>query len=162
MNSPLDEVIARAKKLAREHDGAGAMLLANELISRLPQEMKAWLLRGYLNELDNNWIEACANLTRAIELNSLEPHLFYTRGRYQFQTGNREAALADFSEGLRLCDFYKNDYYREELYFWRAETLIRLGRRREALEDLSRVGDEFTSWTDKLRTKHDLLEDCTF
>lgn len=161
MRSTLDEVIAKAKKLAREHDSAGAMSLANELTSKHPQEMKVWLLLGYLNELENNYIAACANLTRAIELNSMEPHLFYSRGRYQFQMGNSDAALVDFSKGLDLCDFYKNDYYREELHFWRAETLIRLGRKLEALNDLSMVGDEFTSWTDKLRTKRDLLEDCT-
>ena len=101
-----------------------------------------------------------ADLTRAIELDSREPHLFYTRGRNRFQLGDNAAAVEDFVSGLELSDQLKNDYYREELHFWRAEALIRLGKMDETLQDLSHVRDDHRAWTYQLRTKRDLLRDC--
>jgi hypothetical protein len=63
---------------------------------------------------------------------------------------------------LEVCERYKNDAYREELHFWRAEALLRLGKKQEALTDLAHVYDnDFASWTYKLRTKADLLADCS-
>jgi len=161
MNSILDSVIANAKDLARRHDYEGAMLLANELIGQHPNEMDVWLLRSYLHELEEDYVEATTDLSRAIELNSMEPHLYYNRGRYQFQLEDYTSAVQDFSKALELCDMYNNDYYREELYFWRAEVLLRLDKQNDALADLSKVRDDFASWTYKLRTKHDLLRDCS-
>ena len=122
--------------------------------------MQVWLLRGYLHERTDNHVAATADLTHAIELDSREPHLFYTRGRNRFQLGDNAGAIEDFDSGLELCDRLENDYYREELHFWRAEALIRLGRTEEALQNLSHVRDDHRAWTYQLRTKLDLLRDC--
>jgi tetratricopeptide (TPR) repeat protein len=160
VTSELDNLIAKAKKLARNRDEEAAMTLANELVAHYPNEMKVWLLRGYLHELGNDYTGAVADLTRAIEINAMEPHLFFTRGANRFALGDDQSAIDDFTEGLDLCDLHKNDYYRETLHFWRAEALLRLGKKHEALADLARVHDGFRFWTYKLRTKADLLDDC--
>ncbi len=160
MEATLESRILRAKELARSGDADGAAQLADELIAAHPQEMQVWLLRGNLHELGDNHAAATADLTRAIELNSGEPHLFYTRGRYRFQLGNNAGAVEDFDSGLELCDRLENDYYRGELHFWRAEALIRLGEMQKALQDLSHVRDDHRAWTYQLRTKQDLLRDC--
>ncbi len=156
-----DETIAKAKQLARAGDGPAAIALADEAINRYPHKIDGWMVRGFVHELEDEYESAAADMTRAIELNSLEPHLYYSRGRYFFHLGDDRNAADDFSQGLRLSKFHNNDYYREELLFWRAEAFLRLGKKKEALEDLATVSDDFTSWTFKLRTKQDLLRDCS-
>jgi tetratricopeptide (TPR) repeat protein len=160
MSSELDQVVARAHQLVKEKKRGDAMSLANQAVEEYRDEMEAWLLRGYLHELSQDYVNAADDLTRAIELNSKEPHLYYTLGRYHFQLRNINAAIEDFSKALDLCDFYKNDYYRDELFFWRAEALLRLGNKNAALKDLENLRDDFTSWTYALRTKRDLITDC--
>jgi tetratricopeptide (TPR) repeat protein len=160
MDATLEQEILRAKELARSGDADGAAQLADELVGAHPDAIQVWLLRGYLHERTENHIAAAADLTRAIELESGEPHLFYTRGRSRFQLGDDAGAVEDFDLGLELCDRLENDHYREELHFWRAEALIRLGKIHEALQGLSRVHDDYRTWTNRLRTKRDLLKDC--
>jgi tetratricopeptide (TPR) repeat protein len=160
MDAKLEQEIMKAKELAKCGDADGAAQLAEVLIAAHPEEMRVWLLRGYLHESTDNHAGAVADLTHAIELNSNEPHLFYTRGRNRFLLGNVEGAVEDFALVLELCDRLESNYYREELYFWRAEALFRLGKMEEALENLSLVHDDYRTWTNQLRTKSDLLKDC--
>jgi tetratricopeptide (TPR) repeat protein len=160
MSPDMSAIILKAKELARADDEVGAMLLADQLIAQHPEEMEAWLLRGYLYERQGNHALAAADLTCAIDLNSSEPHLFYSRGRFRFQLGEDESAVEDFGSALELCDSLKNDYYREELHFWRAEALLRIGKKNQALKDLSMVSDRYQTWTYALRSKLDLVRDC--
>jgi tetratricopeptide (TPR) repeat protein len=157
----LDDLISKAKELERLGEDESAMQLANDLVAQYSSEMKVWLLRGHLHALNRNFTDAVVDLTRAIEINSKEPHLFFTRGMDRFALGDNAPATEDFTKALDLCDLYNNDYYRETLHFWRAEALLRLGKKREALADLARVPDTFSFWTYKLRTKSDLLADCS-
>ena len=136
------------------------MSLADTLVARYPNEMEAWSLRGHLHARNHNYLEAIANVTRAIDVNLLEPSLFFDRGRYELALGKQESAAKDFSKGLELCDQHNDSYYRESLHFFRAEALIRLGRKREAVEDLAHVRADFKMWIDRLRSKADLLADC--
>jgi predicted Zn-dependent protease len=79
---------SQGEGLARSGDVDGAAQLADELIGAHPNSMQVWLLRGHLHERTDNHIAAATDLTRAIELESGEPHLFYTRGRMRFQLGD--------------------------------------------------------------------------
>lgn len=160
MNSELEGSITKAKQMARNQNVPGAMVLANEMLKEHPDEMEIWTLRGYLHELNEEFVQAKADLTRAIELNRLEPHLFYSRGRFAYQLDELREAAQDFSNGLDLCDLHKNQYYRDELLFWRAATLLKLGDKEGSLQDLERLPDDFTSWTDRPQSKHDLVAAC--
>ena len=107
MNATLEKKVRRAKELAQAGEADDAAQLADELIAEHPGEMQLWLLRGYLNERVGNHAAAADNLTRAIELTSLEPHLFFTRGRYRFQLCDdvgavevRESVAAAQVEGI--------------------------------------------------------------
>jgi len=155
-----DEIIFKVKQLDKSGRDQEAMSLANELVARHSDKAQAWLLRGHLHALGKDYAGASADLTRAIEINALEPHFFLSRGKYRFLGGENALAVEDFSKGLELSDYHRNDYYRETLYFWRAEALLKLGRRSEALSDLAHVRDDFRFWTYELRTKADLLSDC--
>jgi len=86
--------------------------------------------------------------------------LFINRGADQFALGDNGSSINDFTRGLDLCELYTSNDYRETLLFWRAEALLKLGRKQEALADLAYVSEDFRFWTDKLRTKGDLLADC--
>jgi tetratricopeptide (TPR) repeat protein len=160
MEFTLEEAIARTNELARSRKLEDAFSIAADLLKRFPNEMRVWLLRGYLHSLTGEYSAATADLSRAIELNSMEPHLFYSRGTYLFQMGDDTSAIEDFTKALELCDYYKDDYYREELHFWRAEASLRTGRKLDALKDLASVRSDFVSWTYALRTKGDLLSDA--
>ncbi len=160
MSSELEESIAKAKKMARNQNVPEAMVLANELLTKHPDEMEIWMLRGYLHELKEEYEQAKADLTRAIELNGLEPHLFYSRGRFAYQLDQLHEAAQDFSKGLDLCDLHKNQYYRDELLFWRAATLLKLGNKQGSLQDLEKLPDDFSSWTDRPQSKQDLVAAC--
>ena len=160
MSSALEVSIAKAKKMARNNDVPGAMVVANRMLSEYPDQIEVWMLQGYLHELNEEYEQAKADITRAIELNELEPHLFYSRGRLLYQLGKLREAVQDFGKGLDLCDYHKNDYYRHELLFWRAATLLKLGDKKGSLDDLSRLPDDFSSWTDRSQTKQDLVAAC--
>ena len=160
MSRTLDDLIAKAKQLEKNGDEQGAMSLAEQLLASHMNDIRVWLLHAHLHALSRNYIDAVADMSRAIEINVLEPHLFFTRGTYRFALGEDKLAVEDFTEGLRLCDYHKNDYYRDTMYFWRAEALLKLGKKVEALSDLASVPDDFQFWTDKLRTKADLIADC--
>jgi tetratricopeptide (TPR) repeat protein len=172
MTPNVDSLILKAKELARKDDFEGSMSLANELAERFLNETRVWSLRGYLHGRNRNYTQAVADLTRAIEINAEEStklgpdtgvltsvDLFFNRGADRFALGDDESAVDDFTRGLELCDQLNSDDYRETLHFWRAEALLRLGKKSEALSDLARVTDGFTFWTYKLRTKADLLTD---
>jgi tetratricopeptide (TPR) repeat protein len=161
MPEKLNNLISRAKELVKAKDSRQAMSLANELVKRYSNEAKTWALRGHIHALNSEYIEAASDLTRAININPTEIYYFYSRGRYRFAIHDNKSAVEDFTKGLDLCDLHKKNDFREELHFWRAETLLRLGKKTEALSDLDQVPeDDYTSWTDRLRTKAELLADC--
>lgn len=161
MSEELNNLISRAKELIKDKDSEKAMSLANELVKGYSNEAKVWALRGHVHALNSEYVEAASDLTQAINLNPIEIYYFYSRGRYRFAIHDNNSAVDDFTKGLNLCDLHKKDDFREELHFWRAETFLRLGKKTEALSDLDHVPeDDYTSWTDRLRTKAGLVADC--
>jgi|ERR1017187_8162364 tetratricopeptide (TPR) repeat protein len=160
MSDLLGNLISRARQLAKAGEMQEAHSLAAELTRLYPSLCEAWVLGAYLHALDQDYVSAVAVLSEAINLNSLEPGLFFHRGRNEIKLGQDRAALDDFSRGLDLCDQFDNDYYRETLLFMRAEALLRLGRKAEARADLARVRDGFTIWTYRLVSKEALLGEC--
>jgi tetratricopeptide (TPR) repeat protein len=161
MPEKLDERISRVKELIKNKDGEKAMSLASELVMQYSNEAQVWALRGHIHALNSEYTEAASDLTQAININPHEIYYFYSRGRYRFAIHDNRSAVDDFTNGLNLSDLHQKDDLREELHFWRAETLLRLGKKTEALSDLEHVPeDDYTSWTDRLRTKTQLEEDC--
>jgi len=172
MSKDMSNLIAKAEQMARSDDNEAAMSLANELVARYPDELRVWSLRAHLHGRNRNYSEAVADFTHAIEINAKEPELgldkgiltaidlLFNRGADRFALGDHQLAIDDFSKGLTLCNRYNSDDYRETLHFWRAEALLKLGKKAEARSDLAHVSDDFRFWTFKLRTKADLLTDC--
>lgn len=160
MTKNLDELISKAKSLVRDGDEAAAFEYADQIVEEYPNNPKSWMLRGYLNERSGNLQSALRDAERVVALGANGPREFYTRGRYHFQLGHNTAAVEDFTTAIGLCDLLKDDYYRNALYFERAEAYLRLGKKAEALADANLIPNDSRWWTFKLRSKQDLIRDC--
>lgn len=172
MTEDLSTLIEEAESMARQEQYEAAISLADELVTKYPDEVRVWSLRAYLHRRKHDYAEAASDLTQAIKINENRPEgefkknvlttidLFINRGADRFALGDNQSSINDFTRGLDLCELYASNDYRETLLFWRAEALLKLGRKKEALSDLAQVPDDFRFWTDKLRTKDDLLADC--
>jgi tetratricopeptide (TPR) repeat protein len=161
MGSFLDHLIAEVRSVYRAGDIRAAMAAADRLVERFPGEKRAWSFRAHLHRVAESL--AISDLTAAIRISphdSNEPYLYFFRGACLLREERQKEALEDFTAGLGFCDLYMDDYYRETLFFFRAYTLIRLGRASMALRDLENVDESFSFWIDKLQTKVDLLRKC--
>lgn len=161
MMTDIRSSISKAETLARANRVDEAEVIADKLVAQYPSRMEVWVLHGYLAAREGDFEKAIDSLTRAISICAEEPSLFYDRGRYQLTTGDNNAAISDFSKGLDLCDRYDNDYYRASLHFHRAEALLGIGKKSDAMADLSHVPAEFKCWTTRLRSREELMEECS-
>jgi tetratricopeptide (TPR) repeat protein len=160
LTDSLERKIRTAEQLARSCETAAALVIADEILSEAPSVLRAWNLRAYIHELAENHAAARADISRAIALVPDEPHLFYTRGRMAYLMGDFEQSLEDFTEALRLGKLHQNDFYDQEVSFWRAAAYVALGNFDAARRDLSCVNDGFCTWTNGLLSKADLLAHC--
>lgn len=156
----IETVVNKARVLTRSGDDAGAMRLVCELLDKFPEEKSPLAFRAHLHSMNGAYQQSWLDLSRAMLVDPLDPCLFYLRGDCSLQLGQAEAALADFDDGLALCDQKGDNYCRDTLIFLRAEALISLGRTIDAARSLQQLPDDFSFWTPKLRTKADLLRDC--
>jgi tetratricopeptide (TPR) repeat protein len=152
--------LQRIKDIATKENHAEALRLLDGLLRLDPQEHKTWAVRAFVNEHQGDKAAAINDWSQAI-LFCEEPHYFYMRGINLFQLGRYKEAILDFSKVITLCDLYNSDYYRGPAYFFRADAHLRLGEFEKARLDCANVRDDMQTWTDKLRTKADILAECT-
>jgi tetratricopeptide (TPR) repeat protein len=134
--------------------------LADALVDQYPDVFQVWSLRAYIYSLMRERNKAIDDLTQALAIQAQEPCLFFSRSILFIKIGDYQGAIFDCCQGLDLCDFYANDYYRSELHFIRAYAYLRLGNKSKALEDLQHVADGHVSWLDQLWSKEQLVEQC--
>jgi tetratricopeptide (TPR) repeat protein len=159
MSELLDSLIKDIENRVRDEDPT-AVERATKLADRYPDEPEVWHLLAYAHAMKEDMDSAVLAINRMMTITFPQPATFYSRGRYELRRGNLEAALADFNEGIALSQQLQYEYYLETLYFFRAEVLVRLGRKAEARADLAHVRDDFDEWMPKRRTKADILADC--
>jgi tetratricopeptide (TPR) repeat protein len=152
----LTQAINRAQA-GRNEESLSAL---SQLAAEHPTEPMVWTaratIRAHLRDIEG----AIADWSRAINLRDEEPHYFYMRGIDLFQIGRYEEAVLDFTRVIDLCELHNSAYYREPAHFFRAETFLRLREFRKAKLDCQHVSDDMTTWTDKLRSKADILSEC--
>lgn len=159
MTDLIDAQIAKIEERVLADDPT-AVDQAARLAERYPAAPKVWCLLAFSKARMGDLAEAVRSMSRAIELSSPDPGMFFDRGRYELKQANYQRALADFDQAIAVSEKQQNEYYRESLYFLRADVLLKLGRRNDAKVDLSKVRDNFTLWTTELRTKAALLAEC--
>lgn len=159
MSESLDALIERIKDRANDDDSI-ALKEALQLAEQHPGEMKVWFALAYVHGRNGNFDDAVASMTRALEIGPRQPALYFHRGDFELERGNLQAALADFTEGIASSNDLQRSHYLKTLYFFRADVLLRLGRKAEARADLAHLPDNFSTWTTTLRTKQELLAQC--
>jgi tetratricopeptide (TPR) repeat protein len=153
----LDTRIANARRLESSGQAEKAMLLADALVEENPSEAKVWALRAHLYTLVGNYLKANSDITSAIDICPSDPYLFFRRGLNHLELRNWPEAITDFTRGLGLRDAAYESAFR----FARAEAFIGLGKKPEALLDLAHVPDECKMWTYRLRSKAELVSECS-
>jgi tetratricopeptide (TPR) repeat protein len=159
MSELLDSLLADIDKRVRAKDPT-AVERAARLAETHPDEPKVWFSLAYARARNDDMDGAVTAMNRLVDIAPREPAVFFDRGRYEQRRGNLEAALADFTQGIALCEQLHAEYYLESLYFFRADVLVALGRKAEALADLEHVKDDCVLWTTELRSKFALLTEC--
>lgn len=156
----LEAELKQIKAMANADQYEEAFRGLDVLAAAFPREAEIWIIRAYVNRRQRNLEAAIADWSTAIGLCDKEPHYFYIRGLNHFGLRHFKQAVSDFTQALELCDFHNSDYYREATYFVRADAYLRLGEFDKARSDCAHVQDGSKTWTDKLRTKEDILAEC--
>ena len=160
MSTEVDGLVKKATDLAKADNYIEALAAIDEAAGLDPQNPKVWDTRGYINAREGEFEKGVLDLSKSIALRDFEPHPYYIRGDLLLKLGRLEEAAADFSRVLELCDHYRSDYYREGAHFFRADVYARLGKHAEALADCAHVRDGMQTWTDRLRTKEEIIAEC--
>jgi tetratricopeptide (TPR) repeat protein len=149
--------IKEIKALAKVRQYATALRRLTELLETHPNEASVYQCSAFVNSLSGNDEAAIRDISAAIALNTAETGYHFMRGTLHFRAACYEKAVADFSEVVKLCDHWKDEYYRQSAHFFRADAHLRLKEFEAAINDCSYVEDGFKMWTDSLRTKEQIL-----
>lgn len=151
-------------KSASELADAECYVRAREIVEKVivcdPENPLVWNTRSYINACEGCFEDAVDDLSKSVLLCNHEPHPYFTRGRLLLKLGRFEEAIDDFNRVLELCDRYNSDYYRRTAYFFRADAYARTGKFSEALSDCDHIPDGTHIWTDRLRTKAEIVAEC--
>lgn len=134
---------------------------ATQLAEQYPEEKEVWYLLAYAHGVNDDMDNAVLAMNRLADITPPDPEMFFTRGDYENRRSNLQAALTDYTAGIELSKQLQNEDYLEALYFWRADVLVKLGRKADALADLEHVPDDYCSWPmrQEPRSKNDILDD---
>lgn len=153
----LEEIDARRNR--REYDIA--LRLCNKLLEECPDSHRVLRERAFLYGSMHRTELAIDDLTRVIALRPNEPCYFADRADYLIDARRYREAVDDLTEALRLCDVWRNDYYRATAHFVRAYAHLRLGHSSDALADCRHVRDNFSWWIEgALRSKSGIVTEA--
>jgi tetratricopeptide (TPR) repeat protein len=160
MTDTRHDLLEESQKLAKREEYGGALEILDRLLATDPAYYQAWAKRAYVNGRRGLLESALEDISKAILICSTEPCFFDQRARFLFSMARYREAISDWTRVIELCDYHKSDYYRAPAHFARADAYIRSGEYDKATCDLAHVPDDHRAWTDKLRTKQDLLIEC--
>ncbi|HEX4265611.1 MAG TPA: hypothetical protein VH597_14840 [Verrucomicrobiae bacterium] len=157
----LKHELQKIENLARDENYNEAWQLLERMTAENSQEYRVWTTHAYVHSRQGETEIAIEDLSKAISLCDKEPDPFYTRGILFFQRGSYRDAISDFTSVIKLCDYHKSDYYREGAYFFRADSYVKVGEFEKARSDCAHIASGMRTWTDKLKTKEDILSECS-
>jgi len=138
LQSQLKEAIAAASR----KDFDLALTLCGEAIEEFPGLPDGFRTRSQVYRLMGDVGKAIDDRTMAIRIGAESVDYFF-RGWWRFDDGDLESALTDLSTAITLEKDSAVHASTESALFFRALTLLRLGRFDDALADCANVRDEF-------------------
>lgn len=161
MKKPMDEMIVSIRKLIDANSLKNANQLATRLTSEYSSEPRAWRERAFVKTMQGRHTASISDMTKAIALNAMRSlDYIFTRAISWFRLGNYKNAVDDFTQTIALGEFFKMDSHRVQAHLFRADCFVRLKKFTEAQADCLHLPDDFSTWTDSLRSKKDILKDC--
>ncbi len=158
IDEPLNAVLADINKRAQS-ERPRTLERMIQLAEKYPDEPNVWSTMVYAYAINGDQDGALVAATRLVEV-APRPASFYRRAYYYHRLGNLEAALSDLTQAIALAQ-QEEEYDLEMLYFVRADVLVALGRKAEARADLEHVSDGYARMTTRVRTKEEILADCS-
>ena len=160
MSRASKQQLEEARRLAQGSDYVAAIKQLDELAVDYPNDPWIFSTRAYVNARQGDYQAAIEDMSFAISKRHDEPHFHYRLGQYQFRIGDRHSAIKSFTNTIALCDKFDCDYYRGPAYFFRAETYLMMGQPGRALADCAKIPDGMKTWTNRVRTKADILAEA--
>jgi tetratricopeptide (TPR) repeat protein len=156
----LKSYLTKIEALASDAKYDEALTQLDKLIEAYPREPRVLASRAFVFSHQGSRGKAVLDWSQAISLSKTEPHYYYMRGIELFALKKYEDAVLDFSKVIELCDFHSSDYYRLGALFFRADAQVHLGNFALAKHDCMLIPDKMRTWTDGIRTKEDILDEC--
>lgn len=156
----MESDLKRIDSLIQNGNYEDALRVVDALVIDQPSEASIWRTRAHVNSMSGDKQSAILDMDKAIQFCNIEPDYYFTRGILHFKTGNYKIAVDDFTHVIKLCDHHSSDYYREAGHFFRADAYVRLGQFSKALDDCAHIRNGTTAWTDRIRSKEQIMGDC--
>ena len=99
-----------------------------------PENIMAYLKRGYTYSGLGNYQDAIKDFTKAIELNPEYAAAYYNRGFAYFNLSNYQRAIVDYNKAIELNDEDTGVYYNRGLAYYN-----NLGKYQQAINDYARA-----------------------
>lgn len=97
-----DELLAQARQAFAADRGDEALVLVGRALEREPKNVRAYFLRGMVQESLQHHVEAVADFDQAIELDPRQAAAYDHRGSEQFKLGRIAESIADFDKAIEL------------------------------------------------------------
>lgn len=98
------------ENLIRMEQNTQALAVCDSLLSEYPRYTEGYLLRSQIYLLQNDTLQAIANLDSAVLYNKNSDLAYAMRGMILYETGKTEAGLQDLDKAISI-NAYRSDYY---------------------------------------------------
>jgi tetratricopeptide (TPR) repeat protein len=157
----LESRLASIREKAKRGEYESALELCAASLEVCPNDYRVLRERAYVYERMGDLAKAIDDISLVIGQRPRDPAFLFERSLWWLNEGNYDQAIADTSEVLRLCDEWRNDYYREIAHFFRAYAALKLSRPSDALADCKQVRDDCCWWIQgALCKRSDLVDEA--
>jgi tetratricopeptide (TPR) repeat protein len=146
--------------LVKRGDFEESVALARLFVEQNPASAESWGILAHAYEITGDVESAIQAENHAVELAPDEPSHWFQRGWLHLLVDASRDSLGDMKKVLDLSQSLSNDYYTEMAAFLAAESLRRLHRYDEALEQCATVREDFSVYVGMPLSKTCLVMAC--
>jgi len=157
----LEKELRKALEYSEKKSYPEAIRLLTKIIQEYPNSIEGYRERSYVYALMKEWDKALLDISTVINLDSKNAAGYFTRGRWLLSIDNTSDAATDFSTVLMIERESGSSYFSEAAYFFRSLAYLNMELYEKALEDISKVRDNFTvHFKGCLRSKREIEDNA--